>query len=220
MNTRKNSQVGAEQPQPVPGAGPTPAPNGENTGETTSEKVAGFSLKNYTLPTIAAAAGIRQRLSIPVGRPAGFFRTSADPALQHQLAIYEVRAGFDTTRYLLAPDVAESLGRKAKAVLLKVAIRRPNIVTLWPVRIPDTERGRRNEWHRTAYLGHKASETQWINLEVNDSETAYDIIPATANWGEPEWPKEGLEELVLLGFPERIINDLQHVVLREARGEI
>ena len=50
---------------------------------------------------------------------------------------------------------------------------------------------------------------------------AYEMFKARGDLGEPEWPDKSLSELLRLAFKgDRLIDSLNHPVLRELAGEM
>jgi hypothetical protein len=49
---------------------------------------------------------------------------------------------------------------------------------------------------------------------------AYDVFVAAGELGEPEWPTAPFSELLRIAFRDRLIDDLNHPVLRRLRGEV
>jgi hypothetical protein len=49
---------------------------------------------------------------------------------------------------------------------------------------------------------------------------AYDVRVATAPLPDPEWPVLGFDAILELAFRGRVIDSLDHSVLRRLRGEL
>ena len=47
---------------------------------------------------------------------------------------------------------------------------------------------------------------------------AYDVAIATAPLPEPEWPEETFEQLFRLAFRDRVIDSIDHPVIRQLKG--
>jgi hypothetical protein len=48
---------------------------------------------------------------------------------------------------------------------------------------------------------------------------AYDVFEATAEWPEPDWPNVPFNELLRVAFKGKVIDTLDHPVLKRLRGE-
>jgi hypothetical protein len=49
---------------------------------------------------------------------------------------------------------------------------------------------------------------------------AYEVMQATGNLDEPEWPELSFQEIVNLAFKDKVIATLDHPVIRRLRGEL
>lgn len=47
---------------------------------------------------------------------------------------------------------------------------------------------------------------------------AYDVFEATAKLPQPEWPVESFEQLFRLAFRDRVIDSIDHPVIRQLKG--
>ena len=62
---------------------------------------------------------------------------------------------------------------------------------------------------------------KWIRLVPNMSLGAYDVLEATGELGEPEWPALTFEQIFTLAFnQDRVIRSFDHPVIRRLRGQI
>jgi hypothetical protein len=48
----------------------------------------------------------------------------------------------------------------------------------------------------------------------------YDVLEAAGTFPEPDWPDMPLRQMLSMAFKERVIDDLDHPVLKRLRGEI
>jgi hypothetical protein len=99
------------------------------------------------------------------------------------------------------------------------AINRQGVLFLWPIRLPGAD-GRLDEWSRTALEAADRASRGWVRVAANMSLGAYDVYEAAGQLGEPEWPTEPFKELLRVGFKGRLIDTLDHPVLRRLRGEV
>jgi hypothetical protein len=102
--------------------------------------------------------------------------------------------------------------------MLYTAINRQRVVFLWPVRLPASD-GRVNEWHHSLREAAERAMHLWIRVTANMSLGAYEITDAPGNISKPEWPDYTFQELLRIAFRDRIINNFDHPVLKQLRGE-
>ena len=98
-----------------------------------------------------------------------------------------------------------------------IAINRQRVVFLWPVRLPAAD-GRVLEWHRSAAEAASIAMTRWVRVKANQSLGAYEISVAEATVSEPEWPELSFQELLRIGFRDRLIAGFDHPVIKRLRG--
>jgi len=98
------------------------------------------------------------------------------------------------------------------------AINRQGTVFLWPAKQP-MDGNRVMEWHRTAMIAQAEASKGWVNVRANRDSQSYDVRKPKIEFPELEWPTIDFEELIKLGFKDHYINDHNHPVLKQIRGE-
>jgi hypothetical protein len=68
------------------------------------------------------------------------------------------------------------------------AINRQGVLFLWPLRTPDPDGKRADEWSRSAQETVELARTSWVRVAANMSLGAYEPSRATGSIPEPEWP--------------------------------
>jgi hypothetical protein len=165
--------------------------------------------------------GIKPVLGVvPVRKPdkQEFFRVHPDQAWKLGPAgVIELRATKEV--YLVTGKAAENIRDLFATKIIFTAVTRHGQIFLWPVFFPN-QNGRQNNWHVSALAAAQKAQTSWIRVQANMALGQYDIAQATGILSEPEWPKIGFDELVLLAFKDHIIDSVNHPVIRELRGQI
>lgn len=119
--------------------------------------------------------------------------------------------------YVLAPDVAEQCPEVGKAkILVPCALRRGGYV-LWPVRYV-SEGERRDSWTESAYQIIHEHTGNWIR--VQSGRGAYSCVVAQVQGDGATWPDGGLDALYSRALKGRVIQNVNHPVLRQLRGEV
>jgi hypothetical protein len=90
-------------------------------------------------------------------------------------------------------------------------------VFLWPVRIPPPD-GRVNEWWNSARQGAELAVSRWIRLKANMSLGAYEVVSAEIPMPDPEWPDLPFQEVIRIAFKDRLVDSLDHLVVKRLRG--
>lgn len=170
----------------------------------------------------AAAAGVKKALlSVPVRKPdkSWFVRVHPEAAYALQTAVVELKEDRET--YLVAPALWAALVAEStfSPRALFTAINRQGVLFVWPVRLPGAD-GKLDEWSRTALEGADRARQGWVRMAANMSLGAYDLFVATGDLPEPEWPELPFRDLLRIAFKDRLIDSLDHPVLRKLRGEV
>jgi hypothetical protein len=108
---------------------------------------------------------------------------------------------------------------RAPREYLELRITRTGAVFLWPVRLPGAD-GKVDEWSRTALESADMAVKGWVRVTANMALGAYEVWQATGTVPPPEWPDLPLKEILRIAFKGRLIDTLDHPVLRKLRGEV
>jgi hypothetical protein len=199
-----------------PDASPDPVDQVDVTTAASSDP---FDLSNLRLSQdFVETAGVKRLLNtVPVRKPnpQDFVRVHPDPEYRALLAIIELRD--DREVYLVPPPIARELPGEFVMCMMFAAINRQGVVHLWPVRLPASD-GRIIEWHRSAMEAAQLAMKRWIRVKANMSLGAYDIWEAAATIPDPTWPEASFQELLRIGFKDRLITGFGHPVINRLRG--
>jgi hypothetical protein len=77
---------------------------------------------------------------------------------------------------------------------------------------------RQDPWADSAIAACTHAETHWLRTIANMRAGAYDVFEATAKLPQPEWPVESFEQLFRLAFRDRVIDSIDHPVIRQLKG--
>lgn len=169
----------------------------------------------------AQGADVRRALvTVPVRKPSAqdFFRIHPDEDWRLDTAVIEIKA--DREVYLVDPEIWPLFPNECKPKTLYTTIDRRNVVTLWPVRLPD-ENGRLDDWNRSAHEAAQLAMEKWVRLSADMALGAYRIDVAMGDFPEPVWPSGvTFQDLLKIAFKGKMIEDLDHPMLRRLRGEI
>jgi len=120
--------------------------------------------------------------------------------------------------YAVVPDlVPELLGDVTLKLLVPYATRTGNF-NLWPIRLPD-ESGRLDGYNESALTIVTRYGGQWIRVLSNQEQRRYDVLEMPPiECPAPKWPAGGFQYLFELAFQGRIIDRIDHPVLKTLRG--
>jgi hypothetical protein len=167
----------------------------------------------------ADTVGVKKVLTtVPVRKPnrQEFVKVHPDPTYRlAPAAIIEVKD--DREVFLVTPEMAQALPGDFAAVTLFTAINRQGALSLWPVKLPNPD-GRQNEWHRSAAEAAERAMKKWVRVTSNMSLGAYEIFEATGDIPEPVWPEFSFQELLKIGFRDRVVDRDDHPLVLRLQG--
>ena len=169
----------------------------------------------------SGSVGVKRAIiTVPVRKPdrQWFVRVHPDEAWRLRTAVLELRDERET--YVVDPDLLSELPGEVVHKELFTTINRQGVVFLWPVRLPDVD-GRHDAWNNSALEAADMAATRWVRVAANMSLGAYEVYEASAELPEPEWPEdEGFQHLIDVAFKGRLIQSVDHPVIRRLRGEL
>ena len=169
-------------------------------------------------PDVAATVGTKEVLRhVPVRKPnrTEFVRVHPDETMQITTGVFVDKEERET--FFVMPELRGELAGELKPVLLATAISRQGTVFLWPIALPEGG-GRRNAWAETAREAYELAKVSWVRMVADMPLGAYRIYEAEGVLSEPVWPDRTLSELLEIGFKDRIIDTVDHPVIRRLRG--
>jgi hypothetical protein len=144
-------------------------------------------IQSLRLPqNYAETIGVKKVLTnVPVGKPSNtrFFQTHPDAQMEFPTLIYQDKKSNDT--FLVYPELANVLERLARPVVLHVAVDRQGNPSFIPVFLPD-EGGSRNPWHESMAQAVILSKGQWVRINANRDNGAYDVKVAVGDLPPPK----------------------------------
>jgi hypothetical protein len=178
-----------------------------------------FNLETLRLDqNFVERAGVKKLLTkVPVQNPdpQSFIRVHKN----YRMALAVIVLKQDNETYLLTPSIAREVPGEFVMVMMRTVITRQGTITLWPIRLPDAD-GRINEWHQSAADAAKYAEEHWVRVKSNKAIRGYDQIPVPEDVTvpEPTWPDLSFQELLRIAFRDRLIDRLDHPVIKRLRG--
>jgi len=178
-----------------------------------------FDLANLRIgPAFIENAGVTKLLTtVPVARPRpqDFVRVHKGEEYRDTFAVLEWKE--DREFYVVVPSVVQELPGECVYVRLYTTINRQGAVSLWPVKLPGSD-GRVLEWYRSLGEAAERAMDRWVRVKANTSIGAYEIFLGSPEIPDPEWPQVTLQELIRIGFRDRLIDRLDHPLIMKLRG--
>lgn len=211
-NNMKNDNEAASAPQP------------QNTHETQPAPSDIFAdlAKIRVDATMSDGPSVAKVLAnVPVQKPdkAWFVRTHPD-AENYSLDVLVLELKQEGEIYLIDPKLRDSLldERCVSVMRLRLAVNRQGDIFVWPIRLPGVD-GTPNSWNKSALEAADLASKSWVRLSANRRVGAYDIAVASI-FEDPRWPDKPFNEVLRIAFKGKVIDDLNHPVLRRLRGEV
>lgn len=177
-------------------------------------------------PTFAASRMVDKLITtIPVRKPKSgleFFRVRDDPEWTFPMYLLDMKEG-DEEKYIVAPQLVPELDIDdlLKPVMMYTLMNHTHKVFFLsdiPLTGPD---GKDNEFHRSRREAYELAKTKWVKIKANKALGAYELFLAKGMLPDPVWPKEPktLKDALNIAFKNKIIDDVDHPVLKQLRGE-
>lgn len=193
--------------------------NQTSTISTTSNFTASIDFNALRLPqNFGETLGVRKAITrVPVRKPnkTDFFRVRPGDEWCYQTMVLEIKDEGET--YIVSQALWNTIPELLRPAMLHVAIDRRNNVFLIPIPLP-SEDGRRNSWHQSLADIVDEAEDKWVRTAANKFVGAYDAYIAESKLLEPEWPDMTLEEILKIAFRDKILDSVDHPVIRQLRG--
>lgn len=179
----------------------------------------GFDLERLRLSQDFGTYTATRRVitQVPLRKPNKQEYVRVHPEWRFETAILDLKT--DHEQYFVDGALQADLFDETKQVVIFGAVTRREDFFLWPARLPASD-GRRDSWAESALdLAHVAM-TNWVRIKANMSSGAYEAqMPVSTDLPGPVWPDMSFEELMQLALRGRLIESVDHPVLRRLRGE-
>jgi hypothetical protein len=163
-------------------------------------------------------AGVKKLLkTVPVHKPSpqDFVRVHPSSEYRENFPIIELKD--EREEFVITTQLVPELVGEFVTKTLFTAINRQGVVFLWPVRLPTSD-GKQIEWWRSMREAAELSMKHWVRTKPNTSLQAYEIFVAESSMSEPVWPEATYQDLIRLAFRDRVIDSLDHPVIKRLRG--
>lgn len=165
----------------------------------------------------------KELLTVPVRKPDKSWFVRVHPRSEYalQTAVIELKEERGGETYLVAPHLRSELATEStlRLVSLFTAVNRQGVTFVWGCRLPGPD-GRADEWARSALEAAEIAKRNWVRVQANMGLGAYEVFRATGPLPEPVWPDAPFADLLRTAFKGRLIDTLDHPVLRQLRGEV
>jgi hypothetical protein len=179
-----------------------------------------FDLEKLKLDqNFVESAGVKKLLTkVPVQKPDSQRFIQVHPGKEYRMALAVILLKEDSETFLLTPSIARELAGEFVMVMMRTAITKQGTIFLWPIRLPDAD-GKINEWHKSAADAAESATKEWLRIKANKAIRGYELTradpPITT---KPAWPDVSFQELVRIAFRDRLVDRLDHPVVKLLRS--
>ena len=139
--------------------------------------------------------------------------------LAYMLVVWLLLNEADGRFYLLAKDAAKSPPPEAAPYRLVAQLSDSGNVRLAPLKLM-TLMGSRSEASESYERVCRAGVDRWVRARYDKEINGYKYVAVDADRYQAVWPDMTMWDLVMLGFKDRIIRNLEHPVVKKLAGEI
>ena len=177
------------------------------------------TLEDYRLSQdFESLIGVKKEiLTVPVRKPDKQSFIQVHPGEDWRMSALILELKEDREHYLVNLSLISALPEEFVPKYLFTCQTRQGVTFLWPVRMPGSE-GRLDTWNESALLIVKEYAGRWIRVVSNMGLGAYEVIIPNNDFPSPNWPAEGFKSLLRKAFRRKIIDSLEHPVIKSLRG--
>jgi hypothetical protein len=158
-------------------------------------------------------------VSIPLRRPDRQHWIWIHPGLDWRASVAVLDDKANQRTYIVEPAIVPEVTADVVPKLLVTYATRQGTTGLWPIRLPD-EAGRLDTYNESALTIIEQYPRRWIRVLTNQIDRCYEVLETpSVEQPAPKWPEGGFKELFSKAFKGRVINDINHSVLKALRGE-
>ena len=116
-------------------------------------------------------------------------------------------------------DVYDALLERLKPALIVCGITPVGQKFLWELTLPTPGNNRRaNQWHETRITCAKKAVDGWLRPEADTHAGGYNYAEPIATIPDPDWGNESFQTLFEVAYRDRIIDSLDHAIVKEFLG--
>jgi hypothetical protein len=187
-----------------------------------------FDFESVKLSSTFAAGIMVEKLvtTIPVRKPKSgleFFRVRDDPEWTFSMYLLDLKEG-EEEKYIVTPQLISEVmdtGKLKPVMIYTMMTHTHKVFFLSDIPLPDAD-GKDNEYNRSRREAYGIAKEKWVKIQANMSLGAYEIFLAKGELPEPVWPDEPktMKDAFQIAFKNKIIDSIDHLVLKQLRGEL
>jgi hypothetical protein len=217
----EDQSVGPQPVQQINGSDRPKTSKSKSEPEPESSSESELDLESYRVDQdfTAHIQTVKKVLSIPVQRPDKQDWICIHPDKHWRIAVNLLDDKINRRVYLVSRNLVPEVTSDLQPKLLVAYATRRGSYGLWPIRLAG-ERGDLDSYNESAHAIVMQYAGQWIRVLTNQVDKMYEVLEtAKIELPAPKWP-ESFQFIFKLAFRNRVVNSLDHPVLRSLRGEV
>jgi hypothetical protein len=160
---------------------------------------------------------------VPVEKPSrqDFWRAHPDDGMTLITSAFENKEAREF--YVIAPQMTASMLALDAVTPVKLVptINRQGVLRLLPAKLPNDASGSLgSSWQDTLLVAIERAKTRWVRISADMALGGYRIYEAQGKLSDPTWPEMSLNEMLQVGFKDRIIDNEDHPIFNRLLGRL
>lgn len=157
-----------------------------------------------------------------VRRPNGkeFVRIDTRPGRTLSVAMTETREQLAVQYSIVTPGMVADMSALGSLNYYQLysAVNREGVHFIWPVKLQTG--GASNDWLKTGLAAAEAAKVHWVRIFADLVQGRYRIMKAEGELDPPVFSEKPFNELLEMGFSDRVIASSDHPICRKLRGQV
>ena len=154
--------------------------------------------------------------SVPIRKPIKDEFIKVHPENNLTLSTLELKT--ESGVWVVDRDIVPHVKEEVVVKVLVHTINSAGVSFLWPLKYSGNDGRSLDNWSLTAINASQVAKNKWIRLKPDHIAGGYSAYEAQGNLPEPEWPEESWEDVMDIAFRDRIIDSVDHHIIRKLKG--
>lgn len=213
-----SEEVGTSSPPSPPDGPPALTVTANSAADDDNDP---FSPRNLAITQNFTELTETKRLltSVRVGKPnrEAWFRASTNPEHWIVGTVLELK-GVSEETFWVTHSLRDELSGEPCVKLVRLILCVDRAGNPFFLKAAHTDpHGRSQPWAESLLEAATAAKTMWVRVVWSQTTRCYEVSTAAIQ-AEPKWPTESIHELLRIAFRGRVIDTLDHPVIRQLRG--
>jgi hypothetical protein len=153
-------------------------------------------------------------------KPREYFRIHPGKDFTGPMWLLEHEIDMDVETYVVTDHMRLLLSDEVKLMQVFTAVNKLGAVFLWTVQLPTDCDKRIRQIAEAKLRAAEEAKSKWVQLKWSGPHGAHLTKVAQGDLGEPVWGESDFQQLVYTAFDGRVINSVDHPIVRELNGEL